>query len=89
MEQNEELLKYASGGFSDFTRVASSDPVMWRDICLHNSGPLLAAISDLQDGLNTLIDAIDHQDGQKIQHLFQIAKDTRDHKILNTTQEPQ
>ena len=89
MEENEHLLKYASGGFSDFTRIASSDPVMWRDICLHNSESLLAAVDGLQDGLNTLIEAIKHQDGEKIQHLFQIAKDTRDHKILNSTQEPE
>ena len=89
MEQNEALLKYASGGFSDFTRIASSDPVMWRDICLHNSESLLAAIGGLQEGLDTLIEAIHQQDGAKIQQLFKIAKETRDLKILNATQEPE
>ena len=89
MEQNEALLKYASGGFSDFTRIASSDPVMWRDICLHNSESLLAAIGGLQEGLDTLIEAINQQDGAKIQQLFKIAKETRDLKILNATQEPE
>jgi len=89
MEQKEDLLKYASGGFSDFTRIASSDPVMWRDICLHNSESLLAAIGSMQDGLDTIVDAINHQDGEKIQQLFQIAKETRDLRILNATQEPE
>ena len=86
MEQKDGLLRYAAGGFSDFTRIASSDPVMWRDICLHNSESLLAAVDSLQDGLETLIDAIKQQDGEKIEQLFQIAKETRDHKILNVNQ---
>ncbi len=86
MEQKDSLLRYAAGGFSDFTRIASSDPVMWRDICLHNSDSLLAVIDGLQDGLDTLIDAIKQQDGKKIEQLFKIAKDTRDFKILNDAQ---
>lgn len=86
MEQKDGLLRYAAGGFSDFTRIASSDPVMWRDICLHNSEPLLGAIGGLQDGLETLIEAIKQQDGDKIEQLFKIAKETRDFKILSGTQ---
>lgn len=86
MEQKDSVLRYAAGGFSDFTRIASSDPVMWRDICLHNSESLLAAIDGLQDGLETLIHAIRQQDGEKIEQLFKIAKDTRDFKILNANQ---
>lgn len=86
MEQKEGLLRYAAGGFSDFTRIASSDPVMWRDICLHNSESLLAAIEGLQEGLDTLVTAINQQDGEKIEQLFKVAKQTRDDKILNANQ---
>lgn len=42
------------GGFRDFTRIASSDPVMWRDICLSNKDALLAVIAQLQHNLGDL-----------------------------------
>lgn len=83
MDKDDGLLRYAAGGFSDFTRIASSDPVMWRDICLHNRESILLAIGGMQDGLSALIDAIKHEDGEKLQQIFQTAKDTRDNKILN------
>lgn len=82
MEQKEELLRYASGGFSDFTRIASSDPVMWKDICLHNSDCILDAMASLQDGLAGLTNAIKQGDAEEIEKLFRIAKQTRDDKIV-------
>ena len=83
MEQKEELLRYASGGFSDFTRIASSDPVMWKDICLHNSDSILDAISSLEHGLSALTAAIEQGDELAIEHMFRVAKQTRDEKILS------
>jgi prephenate dehydrogenase len=83
MEQQEELLRYASGGFSDFTRIASSDPVMWKDICLHNSDCILDAVSHLEKGLSELTAAIERKDERAIEHMFRVAKKTRDEKILS------
>lgn len=82
MDQQEEVLRFASGGFTDFTRIASSDPVMWRDICLHNSESILAAMGELQRGLTELSHAIQRKDGESIEGVFRIAKATRDDKIL-------
>lgn len=83
MDQKEEVLRYASGGFSDFTRIASSDPVMWRDICLHNGDSILEAMEGLQFGLSELTDAIERKDGDMIEDMFRIAKETRDEKIIS------
>lgn len=82
MDQKEQVLRYASGGFSDFTRIASSDPVMWRDICLHNRESILECIAGLQLGLADLTRAIEEKDGGRIEEVFRIAKQTRDEKIL-------
>jgi len=85
MDQQEEVLRYAAGGFSDFTRIASSDPVMWRDVCLHNRPALLAALGHLQEGLDTLVEAIDKKDSDVLYDYFEIAKQTRDTKILGAS----
>ncbi len=85
MDQQNEVLRYAAGGFSDFTRIASSDPVMWRDVCLHNRPAILAALGHLQQGLDVLVEAIDKQDGDKLYDYFEIAKQTRDTKILGAS----
>ncbi len=78
MQQQDEVLRYAAGGFSDFTRIASSDPIMWRDICLHNREAVLGAFDQLQQGLSLLRSAIDTQNADEIERTFAIAKETRD-----------
>lgn len=50
-DQQDEIFQYAAGGFRDFTRIASSDPTMWRDICLANREPLLTLIGEFQNEL--------------------------------------
>ena len=85
MDQQNELLRYAAGGFSDFTRIASSDPVMWRDVCLKNRPAILDALEHLQTGLDVLVQAIDTQDGDKLHDYFEVAKQTRDTKILGAS----
>jgi prephenate dehydrogenase len=85
MDQQNELLRYAAGGFSDFTRIASSDPVMWRDVCLHNRPAILKALGRLQEGLDTLVTAIDEKDGDRLYDYFEIAKQTRDTRILGAS----
>lgn len=85
MDQKNEVLRYAAGGFSDFTRIASSDPVMWTDICLHNRSAILSALGQVQEGLDVLIEAIDSKDGDRLHDYFEIAKETRDTKILGAS----
>lgn len=77
-EASEEIFRYAAGGFRDFTRIASSDPVMWRDICLHNRDALLAALNNYQQDLSELKKAIEEEDVDTLQEIFSRAKKARD-----------
>jgi prephenate dehydrogenase len=78
MGEREEIFQYAAGGFRDFTRIASSDPVMWRDICLANSAAVIAIVERFQQDLEALTDAIQQGDGARILEIFTRAKDVRD-----------
>ena len=73
-----DIFRFAAGGFRDFTRIASSDPVMWRDIALANRGALLAALDDFNVHLAQLRDAIERGDGAALEQTFRAAKDARD-----------
>jgi len=74
----DEVLRYAAGGFKDFSRIASSDAVMWRDICLSNSEAVLGLIQQYQQGLSKLENAIKNQDGDTLKTVFERAKQARD-----------
>ncbi|MFO7310607.1 MAG: prephenate dehydrogenase [Bacillota bacterium] len=64
------LLALAAGGFRDTTRVASGDPVMWRDICLTNRGPILEMIDLFRDALEAARRAVESGDGDALmQHM--------------------
>ena len=73
-----EIFKYAAGGFRDFTRIASSDPIMWRDIALANSAALLSAIDLFSEHLSQMRAAIAAGEGDKIFATFARAKQARD-----------
>jgi prephenate dehydrogenase len=75
---NEEIFEYAAGGFRDFTRIASSDPVMWRDICLANGDAIQLMIEHFIGDLQTLKAAVQAQDGQQLLETFTSAKAVRD-----------
>ena len=77
-DSSAEIFYFAAGGFRDFTRIASSDPVMWRDIALSNRGELLAAIDMFATHLERLRRAVDGADGDYLQQVFTHAKATRD-----------
>ncbi|HGG58748.1 MAG TPA: prephenate dehydrogenase/arogenate dehydrogenase family protein [Gammaproteobacteria bacterium] len=77
-EASEEIFRYAAGGFRDFTRIASSDPVMWRDICLHNRDALLLAMANYQADLDELKKAIEQGDEAALETIFSRAKKARD-----------
>ena len=76
--QNPSASIYAAGGFKDFSRIASGDAVMWRDICLNNRVQIIAHIKSYQETLSALVDAIDNQDKDKLESFFRDAKTTRD-----------
>ena len=78
MNDQDEIFSYAAGGFRDFTRIASSDPVMWRDICLSNSAALLQLIEGYQHELDDVKLAIAEKNPDKLFELFRDAKHTRD-----------
>jgi len=78
MGERDEIFRYAAGGFRDFTRIASSDPVMWRDICLANHDAVLNMVERFQDDLADLAAAIRDSDGERLLKIFQNAKAARD-----------
>ena len=79
--QSEDILRYAAGGFKDFTRIASSDPVMWRDICLHNSAAVLDMIQAVQQNLGDFAALIEAQDGDGLLQLMSTSKQARDRYV--------
>ena len=78
MDDIEDIFRFAAGGFRDVTRIASSDPVMWRDICLNNQQPILDMMKRYKDELDMLYNALEAGDGEKLMEVFQHAKQTRD-----------
>jgi 3-phosphoshikimate 1-carboxyvinyltransferase len=74
----DNIFRFAAGGFRDFTRIASSDPVMWRDIALTNRDALLAAIDDFSGHLATLRVAVAAGDSDALESTFRNAKQARD-----------
>lgn len=72
-----DILKYAAGGFRDFTRIAGSDPVMWRDIFLNNSEAVLDGLQRFTEDLTALQRAIRRQDGKTLQDWFTRTRDIR------------
>ncbi len=78
LEDKHEVFRYAAGGFRDFTRIASSDPVMWRDICLANREALLEMMGRFRGDLDRLAEAVDSGDGDTLLEIFRRAKAARD-----------
>ncbi|WP_208760189.1 prephenate/arogenate dehydrogenase family protein [Mesorhizobium tianshanense] len=65
-----EVIKYSASGFRDFTRLAASDPTMWRDVCLHNKDAILEMLARFSEDLASLQRAIRWGDGEKLFDLF-------------------
>ena len=78
LDDVDEIFKFAAGGFRDFTRIASSDPVMWRDICLHNRDAILAMMQRFQQEVDEVRNAIETEEGNKLLEIFARAKQARD-----------
>lgn len=83
LNDHEEIFRYAAGGFRDFSRIASSDPVMWRDVCLANGDALVTLIDQYQQELERIASAIRDGDADELLKLFGRAKSERDSLIGN------
>lgn len=78
MKENDEIFRYAAGGFRDFTRIASSNPVMWRDICIANREALSPMLAAYADEMTALADSIAAADSDELLAIFERAKAARD-----------
>jgi prephenate dehydrogenase len=81
LRENDEIFRYAAGGFRDFTRIASSHPVMWRDICLANREALGQMLDRFQGELAELAAAVGRGDGEGLLAVFERAKAARDRYV--------
>ena len=72
-----EVLKYAAGGFRDFTRIAASDPVMWRDVFLNNREAVLEMLGRFNEDLAALQRAIRWGEGETLEALFRRTREIR------------
>jgi prephenate dehydrogenase len=78
LDDRAEIFRFAAGGFRDFSRIASSDPGMWRDICLANRRPLLDMLAEFDRDLSKLREALQQADGERLMTVFRHAKNARD-----------
>ncbi len=73
----QEVIQYSAGGLRDFTRIAASDPLMWRDIFIDNSENILNAINNFSNNLEELKNAIEQKNGDKLLKMFSSSKEVR------------
>ena len=74
----DEIFQFAAGGFRDLSRIASSDPTMWSDICLENREAILEMISAYSSSLEQIREMIEQNDHERLFETFQQSKLTRD-----------
>ena len=72
-----EVMKYSAGGFRDFTRIAASDPIMWRDVFLSNKDAVLEILGRFTEDLQALSRAIRWGEGEKLEALFTRTREIR------------
>ena len=80
-----DVIKYSASGFRDFTRIASSDPIMWRDVFLNNSDAVLEMLQRFNEDLSDLQKAIRKKDGDKLYSFFSRTRTIRK-KIIDAGQ---
>ncbi|MCF6221725.1 MAG: prephenate/arogenate dehydrogenase family protein [Robiginitomaculum sp.] len=81
-----EVVKYSAGGFRDFTRIAASDPVMWRDVFLQNRDAVLDVLGRYIQDLTALKTAVRWGDGETLLKEFTKTRDIR-HRIIDAGQD--
>jgi prephenate dehydrogenase len=80
----DQLFSFAAGGFRDFTRIASSHPEMWRDICVANRDRLLQELKAYANDLGSIRKLIQKSDGEGLEKLFAAARDARNKWIQSS-----
>ena len=80
-----DVIKFSASGFRDFTRIASSDPIMWRDVFLNNSDAVLEMLQRFNEDLSDLQKAIRKKDGVKLHSFFSRTRSIRK-KIIDAGQ---
>ena len=78
-----DIIKYSASGFRDFTRLASSDPTMWRDIFLSNKDAILEMIGRFSEDLSVLQKAVRWEDGKTLFQLFSKTRKIRDKIVMS------
>ena len=73
----DEVIKYSAGGLRDFTRIASSDPIMWRDIFIDNSENILKVLDAFSNNLEEMKKAIREKNSDKLSQIFSSTKNVR------------
>ena len=86
MVKDSEVIKYSAGGFRDFTRLAASDPTMWRDVFLHNKEAALEMLGRFSEDLSALQRAIRWEDGDALFDFFSRTRSIR-RSIIDAGQE--
>jgi len=76
-ESNDLYMRLAAGGFRDITRIASSDPLIWRDILIHNREVVLKLVRDWQEEMNKFSSLLEREDGDGIAEQFRTAGEFR------------
>ena len=73
----DDVIQYSAGGLRDFTRIAASDPLMWKDIFIDNSDNILKVLDNYSKNLNEIKDAIKNKDSKKLLDIFLSTKKVR------------
>ena len=73
----DDVIQYSAGGLRDFTRIAASDPLMWKDIFVDNSENILKVLDNYSKNLNEIKDAIKNKDSKKLLEIFSSTKKVR------------
>jgi cyclohexadieny/prephenate dehydrogenase len=69
-EKKTNIIKYSAGGLRDFTRIAASNPIMWRDVFIQNKHNTSKLINKFIENLEELKNAIENEDGKKLEKIF-------------------
>ena len=77
-KSKKEIVKYSAGGLRDFTRIASSNPIMWKDIFLDNSDNMVKILSLFVKNINKFKNAIRRGDSTKLLNIFKLTKTVRE-----------
>tara|TARA_B100001013_G_scaffold315722_1_gene222791 strand:+ start:595 stop:1494 length:900 start_codon:yes stop_codon:yes gene_type:complete len=85
-KKESDIVKYSAGGLRDFTRIAASNPIMWRDVFIHNKKNTSKMIDNFIANLEDLKKAIENEDGKKLEEIFLKTKKIRK-EIVKTGQD--